>query len=50
MWIKLGSFGRDARDAEDWTAKGASFVALAATLLIAQKFREVVTELYPQKN
>jgi hypothetical protein len=25
---------------------GASFVALASTLLIAQKFREVVAELY----
>jgi 4-hydroxy-2-oxoheptanedioate aldolase len=48
--VKLGSFGRDARDAKAWTAKGASFVALAATLLIAQKFREVVAELYPQKT
>ena len=47
--VKLGSFGRDARDAKVWTAKGASFVALASTLLIAQKFREVVAELYPQK-
>jgi hypothetical protein len=27
-----------------------SFVALAATLLIAQKFREVVAELYPHKT
>lgn len=48
--VKLGSFGRDARDAKAWTAKGASFVALASTLLIAQKFREVVAELYPQKT
>jgi 4-hydroxy-2-oxoheptanedioate aldolase len=48
--VKLGSFGRDARDAKAWTAKGASFVALAATLLIAQKFREVVAELYPPKT
>ena len=44
------AFGRDARDAKAWTAKGASFVALAATLLIAQKFREVVAELYPHKT
>ena len=48
--VKLGSFGRDARDAKAWTAKGASFVALASTLLIAQKFREVVTELYFDKS
>jgi hypothetical protein len=48
--LKLGSFGRDARDAKDWTTKGASFVALASTLLIAQKFREVVAELYPHKT
>jgi len=27
------------------TGKGASFVALASTLLIAQKFREVVGDL-----
>jgi hypothetical protein len=43
--VKLGSFGRDAHDAKAWTAKGASFVALASTLLIAQKFREVAAEL-----
>jgi 4-hydroxy-2-oxoheptanedioate aldolase len=43
--VRLGSFGRDAYDAKAWTAKGASFVALASTLLIAQKFREVVAEL-----
>jgi hypothetical protein len=30
--------------------KGASFVALASTLLIAQKFREVVAELYFDKS
>jgi hypothetical protein len=48
--VKLGSFGRDAHDAKVWTAKGASFVALASTLLIAQKFREVVAELYFDKN
>src|SRR6476659_5202656 len=42
--VRLGSFGREARDAKAWTAKGASFVALASTLLIAQKFREVVAE------
>lgn len=44
--IKLGSFGRDAGEAKGWETKGASFVALAATLLIAQKFREVAGELY----
>ena len=48
--VKLGSFGRDARDAKAWTAKGASFVTLAATLLIAQKFRELAAELYPHKT
>ena len=43
--VRLGSFGQDAHDAKAWTAKGASFVALASTLLIAQKFREVAAEL-----
>ena len=45
--VRLGTFARDAKDAQGWTAKGASFVALASTLLIAQKFREVVAELKP---
>jgi len=43
--VSLGTFARDARDANNWTAKGASFIALASTLLIAQKFREVVADL-----
>jgi 4-hydroxy-2-oxoheptanedioate aldolase len=43
--VKLGSFARDAQEARAWNAKGASFVALASTLLIAQKFREVVCDL-----
>jgi Xaa-Pro aminopeptidase len=46
-WEAYGDWGRDAKA---WTAKGASFVALASTLLIAQKFREVIAELYPQKT
>lgn len=45
--VKLGTFAPDAKDAHAWTAKGASFVALASTLLIAQKFREVITDLQP---
>ncbi len=48
--VKLGTFARDAKDANAWTAKGASFVALASTLLIAQKFREVVADLQPGKT
>jgi hypothetical protein len=44
---RLGTFARDAKDAHAWTAKGASFVALASTALIAQKFREVVADLQP---
>ncbi len=43
--VSLGTFARDAKDANNWTAKGASFIALASTLLIAQKFREVVADL-----
>src|SRR5260370_40392246 len=43
--VKLGSFARDAQEARAWNAKGASFIALASTLLIAQKFREVVCDL-----
>jgi 4-hydroxy-2-oxoheptanedioate aldolase len=43
--VKLGAFARDAQDGYAWTRKGASFVALASTLLIAQKFREVVDDL-----
>src|ERR1700722_1987074 len=43
--VKLGAFARDARDGHAWTRKGASFVALASTLLIAQKFREVIDDL-----
>ena|SRR5215469_3758123 len=43
--VKLGTFARDASDANQWTAKGASFVALASTLLIAQKFREIMADL-----
>jgi 4-hydroxy-2-oxoheptanedioate aldolase len=48
--VKLGTFARDAKDAHTWTAKGASFVALASTLLIAQKFREVVADLNPRQT
>jgi 4-hydroxy-2-oxoheptanedioate aldolase len=48
--VKLGTFARDAKDAQGWTARGASFVALASTLLIAQKFREVVAELQPSQT
>jgi 2-keto-3-deoxy-L-rhamnonate aldolase RhmA len=43
--VKLGAFARDAKDAHAWTGKGASFIALASTLLIAQKFREVAADL-----
>jgi 4-hydroxy-2-oxoheptanedioate aldolase len=43
--VKLGTFARDANDAKRWTAQGASFVALASTVLIAQKFREINTAL-----
>jgi 4-hydroxy-2-oxoheptanedioate aldolase len=45
--VKLGTFVRDAKEARAWADKGASFVAFASTLLIAQKFREVVTDLQP---
>jgi 4-hydroxy-2-oxoheptanedioate aldolase len=47
--VKLGTFARDAEDAIAWTAKGASFVAMASTLLIAEKFRDTVAELRPGK-
>jgi 4-hydroxy-2-oxoheptanedioate aldolase len=43
--VKLGTFARDANDAAQWTDQGAAFVALASTLLIAQKFREVIAAL-----
>jgi 4-hydroxy-2-oxoheptanedioate aldolase len=43
--VKLGAFARDAKDGHAWIGKGASFVALASTLLIAQKFREVIDDL-----
>jgi 2-keto-3-deoxy-L-rhamnonate aldolase RhmA len=43
--VKLGTFARDASDANQWTASGARFVALASTLLIAQKFREIMADL-----
>ncbi len=48
--VSLGTFARDAKDANVWTAKGASFIALASTLLIAQKFREVVADLQAGKT
>jgi 4-hydroxy-2-oxoheptanedioate aldolase len=43
--VKLGAFARDAKDAHSWTGKGASFLALASTVLIAEKFREVREDL-----
>jgi 2-keto-3-deoxy-L-rhamnonate aldolase RhmA len=43
--VKLGTFARDAHDAKQWTDQGASFVALASTVLIAQKFREMMAAL-----
>jgi 4-hydroxy-2-oxoheptanedioate aldolase len=45
--VKLGTFARDAADANHWTKRGASFVALASTSLIAHKFREIMTALRP---
>jgi 4-hydroxy-2-oxoheptanedioate aldolase len=45
--VKLGTFAKDANDANRWTNQGASFVALASTLLIAQKFREIIAALHP---
>jgi hypothetical protein len=44
------ALGGKLQDAKPVDAKGASFVALASTLLIAQKFREVAIELCFQKN
>jgi 4-hydroxy-2-oxoheptanedioate aldolase len=43
--VRLGTFARDPEDANAWTARGAAFVALSSTLLIAQKFREVIRDL-----
>ena len=43
--VKLGTFARDANDAKQWTKQGASFVALASTILIADKFRELIAAL-----
>ncbi len=43
--VRLGSFARDGRDARAWVARGASFIALAATTLIAQKFRDTIAEI-----
>jgi 4-hydroxy-2-oxoheptanedioate aldolase len=48
--VKLGTFARDASDANQWTARGASFVALASTILIAQKFREIMANLQPENG
>jgi 4-hydroxy-2-oxoheptanedioate aldolase len=45
--VKLGTFARDASDANHWINRGASFVTLASTVLIAQKFREIISELHP---
>src|ERR1700730_211428 len=48
--VRLGTFARDAKDANIWTSKGASLIALASTLLIAHKFREVAADLRASKN
>jgi hypothetical protein len=45
----LGTFARDAKGVNVWTAKGASFIALASTVRIAQKFREVIADLQAGK-
>jgi hypothetical protein len=48
--VKLGTFARDASDGNQRTARGASFVAFASTILIAQKFREIMANLQPENG
>jgi 4-hydroxy-2-oxoheptanedioate aldolase len=43
--LGLAAFARDAADALSWHDRGASFIALTATTLIAQKFGEVTDQL-----